>query len=51
MKRETILVKPEKQKIRAGVMYTRVQRDRTKYTRHEKHRVSLNNTDHSIAFF
>lgn len=38
MKRETLVIRPEKQKRRIGVLPTYAQRDRTKYTRKAKHR-------------
>lgn len=38
MKRETLVVKPEKQKRRIGILPTYAQRDRTKYDRKTKHR-------------
>lgn len=38
MKRETLVIRPEKVKRRTGVLPTYAQRDRTKYTRKAKHR-------------
>lgn len=38
MKRETLVIRPEKAKRRIGVLPTYAQRDRTKYTRKAKHR-------------
>ena len=38
MKRETLVIKPEKHKRRIGVLPTYAQRDRTKYSRKAKHR-------------
>ena len=38
MKRETLVIRPEKYKRRIGVLPTYAQRDRTKYTRKAKHR-------------
>lgn len=38
MKRETLVIRPEKRKQRVGVLPTYAQRDRTKYTRKAKHR-------------
>ena len=38
MKRETLVIRPEKHKRRIGVLPTYAQRDRTKYTRNAKHR-------------
>ncbi len=38
MKRETLVIRPEKHKRRIGVLPTYAQRDRTKYTRKAKHR-------------
>ena len=38
MKRETLVIRPEKRKRRVGVLPTYAQRDRTKYTRKAKHR-------------
>ena len=38
MKRETLVIRPEKRKRRVGVLPTYSQRDRTKYTRKAKHR-------------
>ncbi|MCR1346305.1 hypothetical protein NRY68_11030 [Acidithiobacillus ferrooxidans] len=38
MKRETLVIRPEKHKRRGGVLPTYAQRDRTKYTRKTKHR-------------
>jgi hypothetical protein len=37
MKRETLVIQPEKHKRRIGVLPTYAQRDRTKYTRKAKH--------------
>ena len=37
MKRETLVIRPEKVKRRIGVLPTYAQRDRTKYTRKAKH--------------
>lgn len=38
MKKETLVIRPEKHKRRIGVLPTYAQRDRTKYTRKVKHR-------------
>ncbi len=38
MKKETLVIRPEKTKRRIGVLPTYAQRDRTKYTRKAKHR-------------
>lgn len=38
MKKETLVIRPEKRKVRVGVLPTYAQRDRTKYTRKTKHR-------------
>ena len=38
MKRETLVIRPEKHKRRIGVLPTYAQRDRTKYSRKVKHR-------------
>lgn len=38
MKRETLVIRPEKHKQRFGVLPTYAQRDRTQYTRKVKHR-------------
>ena len=38
MKRETMVIRPEKHKPRIGVLPTYAQQDRTKYTRKIKHR-------------
>ncbi|MHB1643068.1 MAG: hypothetical protein ACYCS8_10445 [Acidithiobacillus sp.] len=38
MKRETLVIRPEKHKRRIGVLPTYAQRDRTKYNRKAKHR-------------
>lgn len=38
MKRETLVIRPEKHKRRIGVLPTYAQRDRTKYSRKAKHR-------------
>lgn len=38
MKRETLVIRPEKAKRRVGVLPTYAQRDRTKYSRKAKHR-------------
>lgn len=38
MKRETMVIRPEKHKRRIGVLPTYAQRDRTKYIRKAKHR-------------
>ena len=38
MKRETLVIRPEKHKRRIGVLPTYAQRDRTQYTRKAKHR-------------
>ena len=38
MKRETLVIRPEKHKRRIGVLPTYVQMDRTKYSRKAKHR-------------
>ena len=38
MKREILVIRPEKHKRRVGVLPTYSQRDRTKYTRKAKHR-------------
>jgi len=48
MKRETIVVHPEKRRRRIGVMPTYVQRDRTKYTRKAKHK-NASQANHSAA--
>lgn len=37
MKKETLVIRPEKHKRRIGVLPTYAQRDRTKYTRKAKH--------------
>ncbi len=44
MKRETLVIRPEKHKRRIGVLPTTAQRDRTKYTRKAKHRGQGRNT-------
>ena len=44
MKRETLVIRPEKVKRRIGVMPTIAQRDRTKYTRKAKHRQASGNS-------
>lgn len=38
MKRETLVIRPEKHKRRIGVLPTYAQQDRTKYSRKAKHR-------------
>ena len=38
MKKETLVIRPEKHKRRIGILPTYAQRDRTKYTRKAKHR-------------
>ncbi len=38
MKKETLVIRPEKHRRRIGVMPTYAQRDRTKYARKTKHR-------------
>ncbi|WP_163054984.1 hypothetical protein [Acidithiobacillus ferrooxidans] len=38
MKKETLVIRPEKPKRRIGVLPTYAQRDRTKYSRKAKHR-------------
>lgn len=38
MKRETLVIRPDKHKRRIGILPTYAQRDRTKYTRKAKHR-------------
>lgn len=38
MKKEVLVIRPEKRKQRIGIMPTYAQRDRTKYTRKAKHR-------------
>ncbi len=38
MEREKLVIRPEKQKRRIGVLPTYAQRDRTKYSRKAKHR-------------
>ncbi len=50
MKKEVLQGKYEKQKIRMGVMPTYVQRDRTKFSRKEKHRNNRFAENHSISF-
>lgn len=37
MKRETLMIQPEKHKRRIGILPTYVQRDLTKYSRKQKH--------------
>lgn len=50
MKREILVIRPEKQRRRIGVLPTSVQRDRTKYRRKAKHR-HADGQDHSAADF
>ena len=50
MKRETIVVHPERHRRRIGVLPTHVQRDRTKYSRKAKHK-NASQANHSAADF
>ncbi|MHB8247850.1 MAG: hypothetical protein ACYDCX_03030 [Acidithiobacillus sp.] len=43
MKSETITIQPKAHKPRFGVMPTRAEQDRTKYTRKAKHRTDYRN--------
>ena len=43
MKNETITIQPKARKPRFGVMPTRAEQDRTKYTRKAKHRTDYRN--------
>jgi hypothetical protein len=51
MKRETLVIRPEKHKRRIGILPTTAQRDRTKYTRKVKHAARENHQDISAGVF
>jgi hypothetical protein len=51
MKRETLVIRPEKHKRRIGILPTYAQRDRTKYTRKVKHAARGNHQDASAGAF